>query len=145
MFLGKYACKLELEHRMLVPATFRGQLSGGIYITQGFDRNLLILTTDAFQEVYKRVKSLNIADPLTRLLLRMILGMAYEIGTDKDGRISIPSELIDFAYLKEDVLAIGQGDFFEIWSTDLWNQQASQLGDAETNTSRFSMLNIATR
>jgi MraZ protein len=145
LFLGKHACKLDQEHRLLVPSAFRGQLSGGVYITQGFDRNLLVLPADAFQEIYKRIRSLNIADPIARLLLRLILGTASELAADQDGLIRIPEDLIDFANLKEDVLAIGQGDYFEFWSTDLWHQQESQLQDAEKNASRFSTLHVATR
>jgi MraZ protein len=145
LFLGKHACKLEQEYRLLLPSAFRGQLSGGIYVTQGFDRNLLVLPTAAFLEIYNRVRALNIADPLARLLQRMILGTAYELGTDQEGRIILPKDLIDFANLGEAVLAIGQGDYFEFWSTDLWNQQETQLADAEKNASRFSILHVATR
>ncbi len=55
-----------------------------MYITQGFDRNLQVLTAGAFQEIYRKVISLNIADPLARLLLRLILGTATELGMDNN-------------------------------------------------------------
>ena len=74
MFLGKHHCTFDTQSRLLLPSAVRGQLSGDLYITQGFDRNLLFLTTSAVEEIYERVKSLSIADPLARLLLRMILG-----------------------------------------------------------------------
>ncbi|MGA7606285.1 MAG: division/cell wall cluster transcriptional repressor MraZ, partial [Anaerolineales bacterium] len=59
--------------------------------------------------------------------------------------LPIPDELKEFANLNEDVLLVGQGDYFEIWSADLWNNQESQLRDADTNSDRFSRLNVATR
>ena len=40
---------------------------------------------------------------------------------------------------------VGQGDYLEIWSPELWNVQAAELQDAETNAARFSMLSISTR
>ena len=68
-----------------MPSSFRGQLSGGAYLTQGFDRNLQVLTSSAFQEIYRTVVSLNIANPLARLLLRLVLGTAQELGVDANG------------------------------------------------------------
>lgn len=145
MFLGKYSSRLDKKNRLSVPPAFGGELTDGVYVAQGFDRNLQVLTVGAFREIYARIKALNIADPLSRLLLRMLLGMTYESEPDRDGQILIPDGLKDFALLKEDVLLIGQGDYFEIWSPDLWNAQETQLRDAEANTSRFSVLTISTR
>jgi MraZ protein len=145
LFLGKHSSKLDKYNRLSTPSQFREELSNRSYITQGFDRNLLVLTRDAFQEIYRRVVSLNIADPLARVLLRLILGTAHEVHLDKNGHLLIPDELREFANLHEDVLVVGQGDYFEIWSADLWNNQETQLKDADTNSSRFSKLTVATR
>ena len=145
MFLGKHSSKLDKYNRLSTPSQFREELSNRSYMTQGFDRNLLVLTKDAFQEIYRRVVSLNIADPLARVLLRLILGTAHEVHLDKNGHLPIPDELKEFANLHEDVLLVGQGDYFEIWSADLWNNQETQLKDADTNSSRFSKLTVATR
>lgn len=114
-------------------------------MTQGFDRNLQVLTAGAFQEIYRRVTSLNIADPLARLLLRLILGTATELEMEKNNRIMIPEDLKNFANLQEDVVLVGQGDYFEIWAPDQWSLQEAQLRDAETNPARFSLLTVATR
>jgi MraZ protein len=145
LFLGKHSSKLDKYSRLSTPSQFREELSNRSYITQGFDRNLLVLTRDAFQEIYRRVVSLNIADPLARVLLRLILGTAHEVHMDKNGDLPIPNELKEFANLHENILLVGQGDYFEIWSADLWNNQEAQLNDADTNSSRFSRLTVATR
>jgi len=145
LFLGKHSSKLDKYDRLSTPSQFREDLSNRIYITHGFDRNLLALTPIAFQEIYRRVVSLNIADPLARVLLRLILGTAHEVRIDKNGYLPIPDELREFANLHGNILLVGQGDYFEIWSADLWNSQEAQLNDADTNSSRFSNINIATR
>ncbi len=144
MFLGKFTTSLDPKNRFSVPTAFRAQLSSRMYITQGFDRNLQVLTADAFQEIYRRVASLNLADPLARLLLRLILGTAIELGVENNN-LMIPDNLKEFANLNDDILLIGQGDYFEIWAPDLWNKQEAQLRDAETNSARFSVLTVATR
>ncbi len=144
MFLGKFTTSLDPKNRFSVPTAFRAQLSSRMYITQGFDRNLQVLTEHAFQEIYRRVAALNLADPLARLLLRLVLGTATELAVENN-ILMIPDNLKEFANLKDDILLIGQGDYFEIWAPDLWNQQEAQLRDAETNSTRFSVLTIATR
>lgn len=145
MFLGKHFCTLDKQNRLMLPGMFREQLSGDLYITQGFDRNLMFLTTTAFQDIYEGVRSLNIADPLVRLLFRMILGSAFEGRADQKGSIEIPGGLQNYATLGEQVLLIGQGNYFEIWSPDLWKKQEDQLADADANASRFSEFVILAR
>lgn len=114
-------------------------------MTQGFDRNLQVLTASAFQEVYRRAASLNIADPLARLLLRLILGTAVELSGERTSAISIPDYLKEFAGLHENVILVGQGDYFEIWAPELWGKQEAQIGDADANSSRFAALSVSTR
>ncbi len=142
MFLGKFSRSLDGNSRFSVPPAFRGSLARGAYVTQGFDRNLQVLTTDAFQEIYRTAISLNIANPLARLLLRLVLGTAQESGVDADGQLVIPEELKEYANLQKDILLVGQGEYFEVWSPDLWNQQEAQLRDAEANANRFSALTL---
>ena len=113
-------------------------------MTQGMDRNLQVLPATAFEELYRQAASLNVADPLARLLRRLLLGSAFEI-PDVKSSIVIPTELKDFAGLKDGVMLVGQGDYFEIWAPELWAQQESELRDAEANGSRFAALTIGTR
>ena len=142
MFLGKFSRTLDTQGHFSVPSDFRGPLAGGAYVTQGFDRNLQVLTNEAFQAIYRTVVSLNIANPLARLLLRLILGTAHELGVDANGQFTIPEELKQFANLQNDILLIGQGEYFEIWSPEAWGKQEAQIRDAESNADRFSALTI---
>jgi len=145
VFLGKFSRTLDAKSRFSVPSNFRGPLASGAYVTQGFDRNLQVLTADAFQGIYRTVASLNIANPLARLLLRLILGNAHELGVDTNGQFAIPEELKKFANLQSDIFLIGQGEYFEIWSPEAWDKQEAQIRDAESNADRFSALTITAR
>lgn len=145
MFLGKHASRMDDKGHFSAPSIFQGQLSGGAYIIQGFDRNLLVLTPIAFEEIYRKVSAQNLADPLARLLLRMILGTAHELELDKNGFITLPRDLKDFAQITRELLLIGQGDYFEVWQPDLWEKQEIQIRDAAMNSSRFSTLMVTTR
>jgi MraZ protein len=128
-----------------LPADFKEHFKDGVYITQGFDRNLMVLTREAFEQIYTRVMTSNLADPLARLLMRMLLGNAYEAEIDDAGGIRIQQRLKDFASLAHDVILVGLGDYLELWSPEHWNKQEEQLSNVEANTSRFSSLVIVTR
>ena len=130
---------MDARNRITVPTAFKAELAGGAYMTQGFDRNLQVLTARAFQQIYQQVTALNSADPLARLLLRLVLGNAVEVPPAR-GSLAIPDNLRQYASLEENVLLIGQGDYFEIWAPPNWGEQEAQLQDAGANASRFAAL-----
>ena len=145
MLLGLHTRILDTRNTLPLPADFREPFKDGVYITQGFDRNLMVLTVSAFEELYKRVMASNLADPLARLLMRMLMGNAQEAELDNDGGIPIHQHLKDFASLAQDVILVGLGDYLELWSPEQWNKQEEQLSNAEANHNRYSSLVITTR
>lgn len=144
MFIGQHDTTLDAKHRLALPPRYKGMLASGVYVTQGFERNLLVLTIDAFAEIAKRIRNMNMADPLARLLFRMILGSATKMDLDKNGCIIVPQNLIEFANLEQDVLLVGQGDYFELWAAQLWKEQIISLNNVEANAHRFAALNLCT-
>ena len=145
MFIGQYSCVLKKDNRLPLPIAFSESLKDGAYLIQGFDRNLLILTMSAFNEIYRHVTSISITDPLARLLLRLVIGTSSKLEVDDDRSIQLPAGLLGYANLNKDAVLVGQGDYFEIWSPELWSKQESFLNDTEANAQRFSTLMIATR
>ena len=144
MFIGLHTTSLDGKHRLPLPARYKGALAGGVYVTQGFDRNLLLLTDSAFEVVARQIKAMNMADPVARLLFRMILGCAAQLIVDKNGCILLPQELIDFSGIENDALVVGQGEYFEIWSPQQWKEQEISLSNVEANAYRFSSLSLCT-
>ena len=53
--------------------------------------------------------------------------------------------LRDYAGLTNEVVFVGQGDYFEIWASEPWQKKQDQINDAETNARRFSALDLRTR
>ena len=143
MFLGQYQHNLDEKGRLMIPAAFRQTLEGGAYITQGFDRCLMVMTEAYFQQVYERINSMNLADPTARLLRRLILSNAYPVGVDKVGRILVPQGLRQFISFDGEAIVAGQGDYFEVWKPEDWNAQMDQIHDTEANNQRFSTLNLS--
>jgi MraZ protein len=144
LFLGHFRSQLKQSNLLSLPEIWRKSISGTVYLTQGFDQNLLILTEGTFREIYLQLTSLNIADPLVRLLSRMFLGKASPMEVDKNGVITLPVNLMEYANLSNEFFIVGQGDYLEVWSPDQWQQQQVQINDIQANTQRFSTLMITT-
>lgn len=142
MFLGQYQHALDEKGRLTIPAAFRDALADGAFISQGFDRNLMVMTSTYFQQVYERINAMSITDPAARLLRRLILSSAYQVEVDKAGRILVPQNLRQFLGMNGEAMVIGQGEYFEIFTPAEWSQQMQTLQDAEANAQRFQALDL---
>ena len=143
MFLGQFQHTLDEKGRLMIPAPFRQTLEGGAFITQGFDRCLMVMTEPYFQEVYERINAMNLADPTARMLRRLILSNAYAIELDKVGRILVPQNLRQFVNFDGEAIVAGQGEYFEVWTPIDWNKQLDVIQDTEANNQRFAALNLS--
>ena len=144
MFLGQYQHNLDDKGRLMIPARFRQLLDGDAFITQGFDKCLMVMTGSYFKQVYERIEAMNLADPTARLLRRLILSNAYPVEVDKIGRMLVPQNLRAFLAIENGELVVaGQGEYFEVWMPVLWSEQMTQLQDTEANKARFSTLDLS--
>jgi MraZ protein len=146
MFLGEYRHSIDNKDRLTVPARYRELMVEGAFILRGFDRNLMVLTTKAFESISHRLNQMSMTDPLTRDLRRLIFGSATRLEIDKAGRILLPDFLCKNAGLScdQEAILVGQGSYFEVWSSDEWALQQAALDQAEANSERFKVLDLST-
>jgi MraZ protein len=142
MFLGQFQHNLDEKGRLMIPAPFRQLLENGAFISQGFDRCLMVMTEAYFRQVYERINAMNLADPSARMLRRMILSTAYQVELDKVGRILVPLNLRQYAGFDGEAIVAGQGKYIEIWTPAEWNKQMDGIQDTESTNQRFATLNL---
>jgi len=144
MFLGQFQHNLDDKGRLMIPARYRDLLAAGAFITQGFDKYLMVMTDAYFKDVYERINNMNMADASARMLRRLILSNAYPVEVDKVGRILVPQNLRAFLGVESGELTVaGQGDYFEVWTPAEWKTQMDKLQDVEANEQRFSTLDLS--
>jgi MraZ protein len=144
MFLGQFYHNLDEKGRLTVPVRYRDYLvPDGAYIMQGFDQNLMVLPAARFEAFSVSINQMKMTDSIARLLKRMIFSSADQVTVDRAGRILIPQFLRQFAGLDTNLVVVGMGDFFELWSPENWGKQNEILQDAQSNPDRFSALNPA--
>src|SRR5262245_25585194 len=144
MFLGQYQHSLDDKGRLMIPARYRDLLAPGAFITQGFDRCLMVMTESHFNEMYAILNSLNMADQSARQLRRLIRSSASSVEVDAVGRILMPQNLRKFlGATNGELVLVGQGDYFEVWTPTEWKSQVDNLQDVEANAQRFATLNFS--
>ncbi len=107
MFFGTYTPKLDEKGRLFLPAKFRDQLTEGLVVTRGQERCLTVWSMEDFQGLTNRLREAPVTNKGTRDYVRMLFAAASQEVPDKQGRISIPGSLRDYASLTKDVVVIG--------------------------------------
>lgn len=143
MFLGQYQHRIDSKSRLTIPSRYRELLAEGAYITQGFDRNLMVLTSLVFQNIAARVNSMSLTDPAARQLRRLIFATAENVEVDRSGRILIPQFLREVAQLDNEAIIVGAGSYFEIWEPTEWQKRVGEILDTEANAQRFAAFDLS--
>jgi len=143
MFLGQYTHSLDAKGRLTIPARFREALASGAYVTQGFERNLMVYTTASFERLAQRAGTLTATDPEARAVRRVIFGGATEVELDNAGRILIPEFLRSYAQLEGEASIVGTGEYFEIWAKGAWEKELIGVTDPDSNAKRFTTFDLS--
>jgi MraZ protein len=120
VFFGTYTPKLDDKNRLFLPAKFRDQLTEGLVVTRGQERCLTIWSLEDFQKLTERLAQAPVTNKGTRDYVRMLFAAASQEVPDKQGRISIPPMLREYASLQKDVVVIGSMNRIEIWDPEAW-------------------------
>lgn len=128
MLLGTYQVKVASGRRVFIPAPFRQDLGENLILAKWYEECLVLVANNAWQALYKRLTGSQkiIIGPI-RDTERFILGSAYGINLDDQGRIVIPENLNNFAKLGEEISFIGLGDRVEIWDKIIWDEKQKSL------------------
>ncbi len=126
MFRGVNVLSLDAKGRLAMPTRYRESLaerSGGrLIITVDPDHCLLIYPESDWQEIERKLNRLPSFNKAARRMQRLLVGHATECELDGNGRILIPPPLRTFAELDRRAVLIGQGQRFELWDEQRWNE-----------------------
>lgn len=121
MFLGTHTPRLDDKGRLFLPAKFRDRLASGLVITRGQERCLYIFPMDEFVRVAETMRNAPVTSKVVRDYLRVFLSGASDEIPDKQGRVTVPSTLRQYAGLTRDCTVIGAGSRVELWDSSAWD------------------------
>jgi len=125
MFFGTYTPRMDEKGRLALPAKFREALREGLVMTKGQDRCLYVFPRDAFAQMTEQLASAPVAEKRTRDFLRVLYSGAADEVPDKQGRVTIPPMLREYASLQRDCVVIGAMDRVEIWDAEAWAEYSA--------------------
>ncbi|MGO2113121.1 MAG: division/cell wall cluster transcriptional repressor MraZ [Pseudoclavibacter sp.] len=134
MFLGTYSPKLDEKGRLILPAKFRDELEGGLVMTRGQDRCVYVFSNAEFQDLHDRIRQAPVTSKQARDYLRLLLSGAHAEVPDKQGRVTIPAQLRQYAGLDRELAVIGAGSRAEIWGSAAWNDYVTENEAAFSET-----------
>ena len=124
MLTGSYTGTIDSKGRVFIPTKLRYTLGERVWVVKGIDACLYIFTQDswsAFMDDY--VTNRTLKDAKARKLQRFLLGGSRELDIDRQGRVNLPQDQIDYAGIDKDVVFVGCMDRIELWSSEAWSQE----------------------
>jgi MraZ protein len=89
--------------------------------------------------VQDNLATLNPLSQEGRRMQRFFFSAAAEAEPDKQGRVSLPTALLEHAKLGRDVVVAGVHDHLEIWDRDAWRRELAEVeGSAEDVAERLA-------
>ncbi|MCM3510193.1 division/cell wall cluster transcriptional repressor MraZ [Rothia sp. P100] len=120
MFLGTHTPRLDVKGRVILPAKFREQLEPGVILTRGQERCIYVFTVAEFERIHEQLRSAPLSSKQARDYIRVFLSGASDEALDKQGRVTIPQNLREYAGLTRELTVIGAGSRAEIWDSAAW-------------------------
>ncbi len=131
MFQGATGLNLDAKGRLAVPTRHRDPLQSGsggkLVLTAHPHKCLLLYPAAAWEPIRARIMTFSSFDPQLTLWKRLLVGFAEELELDGSGRLLISPALRKFAGLEKQLMLVGQGSHFELWSQEAWDRQLEQL------------------
>lgn len=130
VFFGTHTPRLDDKGRLFLPAKFRDELQGGLVITRGQERCLYVWPQAEFVNLTQQMRQAPVTNKRARDYLRMLFAGASDEIPDKQGRITLPPMLREYAALTRDCVVIGAMNRVEIWDAGAWQRYSGEQEQA---------------
>lgn len=127
-FAGEYTGKIDIKGRLVLPARFKAQLpvanDSEVVLRMGFKSNLQVYPVDVYKLQHEKIAALSAFDPQQLDLRRYFFSRTVFLSLDNLGRLLLPRHFMGYAQLKQEALIVGVGDFMEVWSPKIYQEQS---------------------
>jgi MraZ protein len=135
VFLGTHTPRLDEKGRLILPAKYRDELAAGLVLTKGQERCLYVFPVPEFTRITEALSTAPVTAKGVRDYSRVFFASASDEVLDKQGRVTIPPGLREYAGLLRDCVVIGANTRLEIWDAVAWASYLEQQEDAFSDAS----------
>ncbi|MCR5484427.1 MAG: division/cell wall cluster transcriptional repressor MraZ [Clostridiales bacterium] len=127
---GQYHHTLDQKNRLLIPSKLRDILGETfiLFMAQNGDKCLFAYTLEDWDVLMEKLNSGETSHELTAMQ-RFVHAFSDTVDVDKQGRITIKQNFMDFAGLSHNVFILGAGRRVEIWDEDEWNNMMKGIAE----------------
>ena len=127
MFLSSHENKLDKKGRVSVPASFRSYLTSMGYnwfiaYPSFSSESLEACSQDRIEKISNAIDSLNPFEEKRDFFATSILSESTSLQFDTEGRVLLPSNLLNHAKITSNILFVGLGKTFQIWSPKIFEK-----------------------
>lgn len=126
MLLGTHTPRLDDKGRLVLPAKYREELAPGVVLTKGQDRCVVLWPAAEFAAYAARIDEASRSNASARAYLRVLFSSASDQVPDRQGRITVPADLREYARLSGDIVVAGNGSTAELWSPPAWQEYLAE-------------------
>lgn len=120
-FTGVFYHGLDPKNRVFIPAEFREDLGENFYIYRAKENCLCLYNNERWEELVATISS-DTNSNVARNRKRKFFSRVASCKMDKQGRITISAECLEYASLEKEVVVVGMGNCIELWNTEAWKQ-----------------------
>lgn len=123
IFLSKYFNKIDKKGRVSIPADYRLALSkekfNGVVVYPSFKNNCIeACSMSRLEELSRIIQNLDPYSEERDAFETVVLGEATQIQFDNEGRVILPTRLVDSVGISSQACFVGKGLVFEIWNPE---------------------------
>ncbi|MDZ7808099.1 MAG: division/cell wall cluster transcriptional repressor MraZ [Gracilimonas sp.] len=132
-FKGQYEHSIDAKGRVAFPAKLRKSLNPSAQerftVVRGQEPCLYLYPEDEWENVEAKLSRINNFTKKGRLAKRNFLRYAEDVSLDKQNRVALPSDLIEYAEIDGKAVFLGMGEYIEVWDPDKLEEIDSALDD----------------
>lgn len=111
--------KLDNKRRLTIPTELRNELAEGVVITRGFGRYLHLYPKAVWdKQVEPRLQGDLLDERIADLNIRFRTGKVEAELDKKQGRVMLEQDLMDYAGITKDVIAVSAGLYWRLLSPE---------------------------
>ena len=132
LLTGEYNNTIDEKGRVSFPVKLRTAINQNVVMaTKGLDRCLWLFTSDEWDNFQNKLmanasmmksKSLNV--------VRHFIAPAQPVEFDKNGRLSIPQSLREYASLSKECTILGIAKYMELWDFNTYKEYLSSTEES---------------
>lgn len=128
MLIGSYLGVLSEARRIAIPKKFIAELGERPVLAKWYENCLILVNNGFWEDLSKRLTGgEHKFGIVVRDIERFILGSAYELEPDDQGRVIVPDDLVKYAKFTKEVVFIGLLDRVEVWPKEVWDEKSGGL------------------